>query len=206
VAVLIAPVNQARIHTTTSLSKHVTFGAWFGAVAAGWLLYGVSAVRPLDLARGVAAGAALVPMTIAGMAQANRHFDEWPNSTAVIEAMRPLIASPSDRVLMDDAPIGRYYLEQKLDVPHWVDTYYFAYTPPGSPIRLVGVPAYAAAVDDGAFSVIALDFGQQKTVDQAVAAAIHASGRYKWVGDFTTRDAYGRSTYVVWRLKNPGAG
>ncbi len=34
-AVLIVPANQARIHTTTSLGKHVTYGAWFGAIAAG---------------------------------------------------------------------------------------------------------------------------------------------------------------------------
>jgi 4-amino-4-deoxy-L-arabinose transferase-like glycosyltransferase len=32
---LAAPLNQARIDTYTSLYKHVAFGAWFGAIAAG---------------------------------------------------------------------------------------------------------------------------------------------------------------------------
>ena len=38
VAILLAPLNQARIHTTTSLTKHVDFGAWFGAIVAGSLV------------------------------------------------------------------------------------------------------------------------------------------------------------------------
>ena len=35
---LLAPADQARIQTTTSLNKHVDFGAWFAAIAAGYLL------------------------------------------------------------------------------------------------------------------------------------------------------------------------
>ena len=41
---LLAPLNQARIHTTTSLSKHVDFGAWFAAAAAGYALARLSQV------------------------------------------------------------------------------------------------------------------------------------------------------------------
>ena len=37
-AVVLAPLEQARIHTLTSLDKHVTFGAWFGAIAVGYVL------------------------------------------------------------------------------------------------------------------------------------------------------------------------
>jgi hypothetical protein len=35
---LLAPADQARIQTGTSLNKHVDFGAWFAAIAAGYLL------------------------------------------------------------------------------------------------------------------------------------------------------------------------
>ena len=35
---LLAPADQARIQTTVSLNKHVDFGAWFAAIAAGYLL------------------------------------------------------------------------------------------------------------------------------------------------------------------------
>jgi hypothetical protein len=198
--VLLAPANQARIHTATSLSKHVTFGAWFGAVAAGWILAGVMTRRPLDLARCAAATSILVPMGLAGISQAKHHFDEWPNSNSVVSAIRSALGATNGRILMDDAPVGRYYLQDRVEISHWVDTYYFSYTPPDG-TRLVGVPAYVAAVNSGSFNVIALDFGQRKQVDAAVAKAIHVSGRYKWVGNFATSDEYGKGAYVVWKVR-----
>jgi uncharacterized membrane protein YjjB (DUF3815 family) len=33
---VLVPLEQARIHTLTSLNKHVDLGAWFAAVAAGY--------------------------------------------------------------------------------------------------------------------------------------------------------------------------
>ena len=44
---LLVPTEQARIHTYTSLSKHVDFGAWFAAIAAGY-----AADRAIRLVRG----------------------------------------------------------------------------------------------------------------------------------------------------------
>lgn len=35
---LLAPLEQARIHTTTSLDKHVDFGAWFAMIAGGYAI------------------------------------------------------------------------------------------------------------------------------------------------------------------------
>src|SRR6202011_5425604 len=52
VAILLVPANQARIHTAISLNKHVTFGAWFGAIAAGWLLTRFARRTPVDVLRG----------------------------------------------------------------------------------------------------------------------------------------------------------
>jgi glycosyltransferase involved in cell wall biosynthesis len=207
-AVVLAPANQARIHTTTSLSKHVTFGAWFGAVGCGWLLGAVAGRRPRSPWRlgvaglaAVVAGAALIPMGVAGTHQARALDGEWPRSTAVVDALRPLVAGQNQPVLMDNAEVARYYLQDELSLPHWIDTFYFAYTPPGSRAALVDGPAYAAAIRRGYFSVIALDYGEQIRVDRVIAQAVHDSGRYSWVGDYTDYDAYGRDTYVVWKVK-----
>jgi hypothetical protein len=154
----------------------------------------------------VVAAAALVPVGRAGTKQANHLYHEWANSTQVINVLRPLVADAGGRpVLMDDAEIARYYLENELSLPYWVDTFYYSYHPPGSSVRLTGNAAYAAAVDDGAFSVIALDFGEQIHVDRAIAAAIHDSRRYAWVGDYSGKDTFGTDTYVVWRLKAPSS-
>ena len=39
-AALLVPAEQARLHTTVSLQKHVVFGAWFAAIAAGYAMAG----------------------------------------------------------------------------------------------------------------------------------------------------------------------
>ena len=44
VAGLLVPLKQARIHTTTSLHKHVDFGAWLAAAAAGYALAQLSRI------------------------------------------------------------------------------------------------------------------------------------------------------------------
>ena len=209
-AVWLAPINQARIHTETSLSKHVTFGAWFGALAAGWLISLIWTDRngrprwwryPACALALAGAAVVLVPAGVAGTRQADRQ-DDWSNSTVIIDALRPLLSHVHSAVLMDESEIPAYYFENQLELPLWVNTFYYAYTPPRSTTRLVGPPAYRAAVDHSVFSIIALNYGSNTyDVDHTVAAAIHDSGHYSWVGDFTTPTDYGRATYVVWKRK-----
>ena len=45
-AALLVPAEQARLHTTVSLHKHVVFGAWFAAIAAGYAMARLSRVDP----------------------------------------------------------------------------------------------------------------------------------------------------------------
>ncbi|HEY1824874.1 MAG TPA: glycosyltransferase [Acidimicrobiales bacterium] len=210
IAVLLAPANQARIRTATSLNKHVTFGAWFGSVAAGWLIYaavkapwrrvGRSAAL---VATSVLAVAVVSSLLVLGTHQAVQLDSEWPNSTSLIKALRPLVAHQKRPILMDQAPVATYYLEDELALPNWDSTWYFAYTVPGTNTPLVGPPAFRAAVLHGYFSVIALDYGEEIHIDRVVAAAIHANKHYAWVGDFSSYDVYGKDTYVVWRLRGP---
>ncbi len=61
---LLAPADQARIQTTTSLNKHVDFGAWFAAIAAGYLLSSLAAAAQAGLVL-AASLAALIPVTVA---------------------------------------------------------------------------------------------------------------------------------------------
>lgn len=208
IGVMLAPINQARIHTATSLSKHVTFGAFFGAIAAGYLVGRAAEWRRrtpwrhwLALPAAAACVAAMVPLASAGAASARHQFEGWPNSTRITTALGPMLRGQHQFVLMDDVEVARYYLEGELSLPHWVGTFYYSYTKPHSTSRLVGIPAYIAGVDHGVFSVIALNFAEQLKVDHAIASAIHTSGRYRWVGNFTTRSIYGPNTYVVWRTK-----
>ena len=62
-----------------SLNKHVDFGAWFAAIAAGYLLSALSRQR-LALA---AAVAALIPVTVLGTVQAQAMIN-WPSVTGLV--------------------------------------------------------------------------------------------------------------------------
>ncbi len=82
-AVLLVPAEQARIHTATSLDKHVAFGAWFGAIAAGYAVDRMIRAMRWRLVRAelsLALALAIVPVAAAGAAQA-RQFFGWPNAT-----------------------------------------------------------------------------------------------------------------------------
>jgi glycosyltransferase involved in cell wall biosynthesis len=211
IAVLLAPANQARIHTLTSLSKHVTFGAWFGAITAGWLIHLVTTLKwnkawritAITLACLVFVVAS-VPLLIAGTRQADRLDDEWANSTVLISTLRPLVTNLNRPILMDDSSIGTYYLENKLPLPYWYNTFYFSYVVPGTKTRIVGPAAYRAAVDAGWFSVIALNWSTEQHIDNVVDAAIRASKQYVWVATIPQPDIYGTNgSFIIWRLKDP---
>ena len=71
VAGMLAPLEQARIHTITSLHKHVDFGAWLAAPAAGYALAQLSRIgrrRSLNLAVAGLMIAAIVPVGTLGSA------------------------------------------------------------------------------------------------------------------------------------------
>ena len=207
-AVFLAPVNQARIHTTTSLFKHVTFGAWFGSVAVGWLIQFASQskwekVRQRVVCAGVVgiSLAVLVPLTATGFTQARRIDHSWINSDYLMKALGPLVIRVGGPILIDNSTVPSYYLQSEVPFPDWYNTYYLSYTPPRSTHRLTGVPAFKSAVRHGWFHVIALDWGAKPRLDGVIASTIHASKRYRWLGDYSIYRHSRNSTYVVWILK-----
>ena len=46
IAALLGPLEQAQLHTTASLNKHVGLGAWFAAIAAGYAVDKLVAAAP----------------------------------------------------------------------------------------------------------------------------------------------------------------
>ena len=101
---LLAPADQARIQTTTSLDKHVDFGAWFAAIAAGYLLSRLSR-RRVVLAASLAA---LIPVTSMGVAQAQAMID-WPDVTGLVKVVRPMTAH-GGHFLVETTDVLQYYL------------------------------------------------------------------------------------------------
>ena len=99
---LLVPLNQARIHTTTSLFKQVDFGVWFAAAAAGFAIAHVfGAGRRVWLRAGAAFLAGTLAVVLAGTVgrtQASSFFREWPNSTQTMAELRYLTRDTSGKL------------------------------------------------------------------------------------------------------------
>jgi len=112
-AVWLAPAEQARIDTFVSLFKHVGFGEWFGAVVAGFALASITAAIPKAKAEmGLRASwAAAGACAVVGFLLATNQFAAWPNASALMTALRPLLRDHPHAVLAtDDGDVIEYYL------------------------------------------------------------------------------------------------
>jgi hypothetical protein len=177
VAALLAPAEQARLHTTVSLQKHVVFGAWFAAIAAGYAMARLSRVDP---GRGWAAVMALpiVASTLFGsMGQAAALYHVWPNSAAVVSALRAEIHSHPGNYLAEDYDVEAYYLRADVPWERWSSTYYFSYQ--GAP---PGAPSYQAAISSHYFSLVILCFGDTAATDRQITADMRHAGGYYVLG------------------------
>jgi hypothetical protein len=173
-AALLAPAEQARLHTTVSLQKHVVFGAWFAAIAAGYAMARFSRVDP---GRGWAAVLALpiVASTLFGsMGQAAALYRVWPNAAGVVAVLRSAAHSHPGHYLAEDYDVEAFYLRDDVPWERWSSTYNpFSYQglPPG-------LPSYQAAISSHYFSLVILDFGDTEATDLQITADMRRAGGY----------------------------
>jgi hypothetical protein len=191
-AALVAPGVQAWLHTSVSLQKHVVFGAWFAAIAAGYAMARLSRVDP---GRGWAAVMALpiAASTLFGsMGQAAAMYKVWPDSTAAVHVLQSAIRSQPGHYLAEDYDVEAYYLRTEVPWQRWSSTYRFSY--PGTP---AGVPSYATAFKHHYFSLVILDFGDTAATDTRITADMRRAGGYHIVA------RAGR--FTIWAVRRPAA-
>jgi Dolichyl-phosphate-mannose-protein mannosyltransferase len=172
-AALIAPAMQARLHTTVSLQKHVVFGAWFAAIAAG---YAMARLSRIDSGRGWAAVMALpiAASTLFGsMGQAASLYQVWPNAAGAVNALRSAVHAHPGNYLAEDYDVEAYYLRGTVSWQRWSDTYYFSYR--GKP---AGAASYKVAIQSHYFALVILDFGDTASADQQITADMRYAGGY----------------------------
>jgi 4-amino-4-deoxy-L-arabinose transferase-like glycosyltransferase len=172
-AALLAPAEQARLHTAVSLQKHVVFGAWFAAIAAGYALARLSRVDP---GRGWAVVMAIpiAASTLFGsMGQANALFHAWPDATPVIKILASAVRVHPGRYLAEDYDVEAYYLRSEVPWQRWSSTYYFSY--PGS---ISGAQSFETAISAHYFALVILDYGDTAATDQQVTADMARAGGY----------------------------
>jgi len=204
---LLAPVEQARIHTLTSLNKHAAFGAWFAAIAAGYAIDKASArLRPFPQAAIMAtAGGAIAAIAIGGFAQAQVLFTSWPSATGFVSALRPIAAKTHGPMLVEVSPLATYYLASGSQWNRWSNTYGIqlmsgataGYSP--GKVNTAGNPdAYAKFIARGYFAIIALNSGATPSLDHAIEADLARNRDYHIVG----WSSYDGRVYPIWAYKD----
>jgi 4-amino-4-deoxy-L-arabinose transferase-like glycosyltransferase len=174
--VLLAPAEQARIQTVTSLEKHVDFGAWFAAIAAGYLLSLLSA-RRVVLAASLAA---FFPLAVLGAVQARAMLD-WPDEASLVKVVQPLTAH-GGRFLVETSSVLQYYLPNT-SWRQWSST-------AGNSLEY-----YQQAVARHRYSLIILDFNQTPAADSAITLALSANSGYR----LTAKVSSGKTTFYLWQ-------
>jgi len=181
---MLAPLEQARIHTITSLHKDVDFGAWLAASAAGYALAQISRIRKYRTLSFMTAGliaVAILPIGILGSVQASKLFYGWPNSSSALVKLRDLSRSYPGKYLAEDNDILAYYLQSSVSWQDWSNTWFFSYTRPGARRSLTGPAAYQAAIDRHYFSLVLLDFLATPRTDNQIVTDMEQVGGYQVV-------------------------
>ena len=201
-AVFLTPVSQARIHLITSLFKHVGFGAWFTCAVAGYAIAALArAVPPVKAASAFRVGLAAVAASgVVAAALAGNHFREWPASSSFIAAVRPVIAHTVGPIAAseDDIRVIYYYLPGEAASHQIVSPTFFSFVNPETGVRRTGAAAYAEAIRQHWFGVIALPFWGEQSTDNAIQAAVERYGGYRLVNVIPYTIGGRHSAFRIW--------
>ena len=178
--VYLVPIEQARIDTMVSLDKHVVFGAWFAAIAAGYVLARLSLV---DRTQGWMAVVSIPILAFAlteSIPQATDMYGRWANLSAFTAAWPGLNAQYPGRYLADTDVyhVLGYYAQGRvgwtqLDSPQNLD-----------PAPSKGMPATQAAIAAHNFSLVIVNTDKASSwapYDEAIMADMKQSGGYRMV-------------------------
>lgn len=208
-AVVLSPLHQVQIGTDISLNKHVDFGAWFGAAAAGYALARVSRVRwpsgPAGAAAVLATAGVLALAAWSGITLSTSFLTNgWPNMASAVTRVESLLPAHPCPCLMLSSEVMDYYLNSVIPVGKeqnlLTTPYYFEYTVPGTQDTLTGTAAYVAAVKNHYFSIVEDDFYDEPQLSQAVDQAVAQTPGYHLV-DTTTWE--GTVESHVWYYQPP---
>jgi 4-amino-4-deoxy-L-arabinose transferase-like glycosyltransferase len=207
VACWLAPVNQARIHTLTSLHKHVDFGAWFAAIAAGYVINQATGLQRERSWRIAVALATVIPFTLLSF-NISGDLYRWAPADQLVARLEPLIHNGHAHYLMDpqSANIVYYYLHAEV-YPGQLSVVQCAWWDPARHRELLGPQACTAAIKAHYYELIETDDaanGRRGTPGEvAVWKAIRASGAYRLI--YRGHQLYHpEDLFQIWQLRNPG--
>ena len=208
-AVFMAPAEEARIHTVTSLFKHVDFGAWFGCIVAGYALASLARAVPAAKASAAVAVSACVVMlaAIAGTGLASSHFAEWPNSTKMINDLEPVLSRTGCPCLLAADNVVDYYLPQQTWSDQFTTVYYFSYFDNAELRMLHGASAYQRAIGDHYFKLVEIDPAEHSPAYGPVTSALAKTSGYRLIDTIPSNVAH--KPFEIWLYSpagHPGRG
>ena len=209
-AALLGPLEQARLHTTASLDKHVDLGVWFAAIAAGYaadkLIAAAAAGRDEALTCGACVIALAFPASL-GASQSRAFATSWPNALSFTAILRPLADHGTGHLLVEDPSIAEYYLPAGSQWKRWSSTRNITLPSganTGGPAATAGVTGagnpgvFAEFITEGYFSLVALNFADTTALDHRIAADLHRNHHYRIIEVIPYGPA---GTYVIWRYE-----
>jgi 4-amino-4-deoxy-L-arabinose transferase-like glycosyltransferase len=187
VACMLAPLEQARIGTFTSLFKHVGYGGWFACAIAGFALMAfVQSVPAAKAGRAIAASLAIVVFAMAsGILLAGSHFQGWPTATSVVSYLKPMAGN--GKILAEDDPVLEYYLPGV----QWRDWQAINVND--------DVSMFRGGILTGQYTAVVFDYVDTTPLDLRLRQLLVQSGRYKLARSFDVPQRLGPYTqYAVW--------
>lgn len=188
IASMLAPLEQARIGTFTSLFKHVGYGGWFACAIAGFALAAfIQSVPAAKAWRAIAASLSIAILaTASGIMLAGAHFQGWPTATSVVSYLKPIAGN--GKILAEDDPVLEYYLP---DV-RWKDW---------QAINVNDDPGmFRTQILTGQYEYVVFDYVDTTPVDLKLRQLLGESGHYKVARTFDVPQRLGPYTqYVVWK-------
>jgi hypothetical protein len=127
-------------------------------------------------------GIGFLVLTLAlGMGQSLSLFHGWPNSYAMVSQIVKY-QKPSARYFVGNAMNAIYELRGDPDTEPWqfTDAFYFGYTDKNGNF-VTGDAAYADAIQDGYFQVIAYDFSADPATEESIAEDLYHAPNYRMV-------------------------
>ena len=198
---LLVPVYHLDKGELVSLHKHIAFGLFFimplaGYVVARLITHGTRVFNFYRLA-----GVAIVVFSlILGLHQAYTLYHSWPSSSELVHLLQGQVRPGNDRYLVEECNVSRFYLQNASYPWQWTSLDYFEYTDQEKR-ELLGKDAYIAAIGDGYFKLIELNFGARAGLAKSIDQAVRASGRYDLLVKSSYPSSFGPGDFWIWRLK-----
>jgi Dolichyl-phosphate-mannose-protein mannosyltransferase len=215
-AALLGPVEQAILHTTDSLNKHVGVGAWFAAIAAGYAADAFIAAAGPGRSRTLTTAGCVIALafpTVFGITQSWDFATSWPNSASFIAIFGPIADQGSGHLLVEDPGPARYYLPAGTQWQRWSSTRNIILPggvstggPRGGVVAAGNPAAFARYISQGYFSYVALNFADTTELDHQIRADLARNHHYHIVQVIPynppgTPGTAVTGTYVIWRYE-----